>query len=192
MVRNIENVKLPQTNEAYNKLMAFLFSFPNGEWSLSVIANKISISKITANRVVNKLLQEGIINKKVYGRTWVITVNKENNNYKNKKIVFNLDMVLSSDILDLIPRFIHNYQAIVLFGSYLKGEDNENSSIDIAVKIPGNSNLKIENMGIIPKFGLRENIAVNVYTFSLKNTNNEVFINIANGMVLKGFLETGK
>ena len=50
-----------------------------------------------------------------------------------------VERAISQDILDTIYKFIeeikkhYNVTAIILFGSYAKGTENENSDIDIAV-----------------------------------------------------------
>ena len=84
-----------------------------------------------------------------------------------------------------------NAKAIVLFGSYRKGDDNEESDIDIAVEVIDESRY-IEDFGVIGKFGYRRGITVNLNVFSRDKINNNLFSNIANGIVLDGFLEVKK
>lgn len=90
---------------------------------------------------------------------------------------------------DNIINLIKNPQSIILFGSYRKGDDNENSDIDIAVEVLNNKELQIIELGIIPEFGYRKNVHVNLHVFSRNKIDINLFSNIANGIVIEGFLE---
>lgn len=111
------------------------------------------------------------------------------------KVAFNLDTIfraynsgLRNHILDIVGD-IGNAKAVILFGSYRKGDDNEKSDIDIAVEVADNEKLRIIELGIIPKFGYRKNVSVNLHIFSRNKIDINLFSNIANGIVLEGFLE---
>ena len=84
---------------------------------------------------------------------------------------------------------VGNAKAIILFWSYRKGDDNEKSDIDIAVEVIGNQDLKIVNLENIHQFGYRKNVPVNLHVFSKNKVDINLFSNIANGIVLAGFLE---
>ena len=49
--------------------------------------------------------------------------------------------------------------------------------------------VKIFELGILPEFGHRKNVLVNLYIFSRNKIDLNLFSNIANGIVLEGFLE---
>jgi predicted nucleotidyltransferase len=88
-----------------------------------------------------------------------------------------------------IYNLVGNPKAIVLFGSYRKGDDTENSDIDIAIEVLGEKGLKIVNFGNIEQLGYRKNINLNLHIFSRNKIDLNLFSNIANGIVLDGFLE---
>src|SRR3989338_5852151 len=97
------------------------------------------------------------VHKKVYGRTWNLKCNTMHKYNFTRKISFNLLNVyeaynhgLKEHILDAVGR---NPKAIILFGSYRKGDDNEESDIDIAVEVNDNKDMRIIELGVIPKFG---------------------------------------
>ena len=85
---------------------------------------------------------------------------------------------------------IPNAKSIILFGSCRKGDDTEKSDIDIAVEIVENTELEISKMGNLEQFGYRKNIPINLHIFSRNKIDLNLFSNIANGIVLSGFLET--
>jgi predicted nucleotidyltransferase len=189
----LQNTKLFELNEAYQKVLFWFFSFPDLQTSLNDLSSALKISKNTAKIIVNDLEKTGFLIKKIYGKSWLISCNK--NHYLNfsKKVVFNLGMIFeafySGHIRDEILKIVGNAQSIVLFGSYRKGDDNEKSDIDLAVETVDNSDLRIVNLGVLPKFGFRNNVPVNLHIFCRKKLDINLFSNIANGIVLEGFLE---
>jgi predicted nucleotidyltransferase len=84
---------------------------------------------------------------------------------------------------------VPNSRAVVLFGSYRKGDDIETSDIDIAVEVIGDAEMKIMPLGAIPQLGYRKKVPVNIHIFSRNKIDINLFANIANGIVLEGFLE---
>lgn len=189
---NLKDVELTETNEAYNKVLYWFFSFPDSKISLTELVKKTKISKKNASKIVNSLADDGFLLKEVFGKSWVISCNKIHFFNNTRKIAFNLSMIYNSDILYEIKKIVANFQAIILFGSYRKGDDIDKSDIDIAVNVLGNKTMKIEELGKIRKFGYRKDVRVNLHIFSKDNIDKNLFSNIANGIVLEGFLEVLK
>ncbi|MCK5043104.1 MAG: nucleotidyltransferase domain-containing protein [Candidatus Aenigmarchaeota archaeon] len=98
-------------------------------------------------------------------------------------------MVYDSGVLQEIYTQIPSPRVIVLFGSYRKGDDTEKSDIDIAVEVIGDEDVQIKELGKISKLGYRKNVTVNIHIFSRNKIDLNLFSNIANGIVLDGFLE---
>ncbi len=189
MSKKLQKVKQLELNEGYNKVLHYFFSFPTMRIGLSDLASVVKISKTTANRIVTQLVDEEFLRVEEIGRVWQITCNQNHIYNYSKKISSNLDMVYISGILDTIHKQFPNPKAIILFGSYRKGDDTEESDLDIAVEIAGSEDLKVQELGIFPKFGYRESVTANLHIFSRKNIDLNLFANIANGIVLDGFLE---
>lgn len=181
-----------KTKTPYQKVMELFFSFPEKEFGLNKIVKILKISKTTANKVINTLINEKFINRKIIGKNWVLLNNTEHIYNKTKKIICNLDLLHSSKILEEIENKFPGYKCIILFGSYRKGDDTEKSDIDIAVEVYGKKNLEIEEFKILKKLGYRKGVLVNIHLFSREKVNENLFSNIANGIVLKGFLEVKK
>ncbi|MDD5417999.1 MAG: nucleotidyltransferase domain-containing protein [Candidatus Nanoarchaeia archaeon] len=184
----LKNVKT-EYNEAYQKALHWFFAFPDSEMNLSSLSNKLKISKTTAGRVIKKLVNEKFLKVNQIGRTLRITCNKNHIYNYSKKVSYNLMVIYESGIIEKIHELIKNPRAIILFGSYRKGDDIETSDIDIAVEIIDNEGLRITEIGIIPQLGHRENVKVNLHTFSRNKVDINLFSNIANGIILEGFLE---
>lgn len=192
MVYKLKNTKLIELNEAYQKVLYWFFSFPEAETGLNDLSSDLKISKTTAKKVINALEKEGFLVKKIYGKTWRITCNKTHYYNVTKKVAFNLSMIFESythGLRDDISKYASNPKSVILFGSYRKGDDTEKSDVDIAVEVSGNDDVKIIELGMINTFGYRQNVPVNIYIFSRNKTDINLFANIANGIILEGFLE---
>ena len=192
MIKKLKKVSQLETNEAYQKALAWFFSFPTLKIGLSDFAKKVNISKTTANKIVTRLAKEDFLTKEVIGKSWQMYCNQKNIYNFSKKIGYNLAMIYESNLINMIKQAIPQARAIVLFGSYRKGDDTEDSDIDIAVEILGNENLKIIELGQFPLFGLRKEVKLNAHLFCRNKIDINLFNNIANGIVLDGFLEVKK
>lgn len=189
MLTKFKKIDQIELNEAYQKVLLWFFSFPNDETTLNNLSEKLRISKTTANNVVSRLLKEGFLISKVIGKAWQIKCNQQHNYNYTRKIGYNLNMVYESGIIREIHKVVDNPRAIVLFGSYRKGDDTENSDIDLAVEVLGEKEVEILKFGLFQYFGYRKNVVVNLHTFSRNKIDLNLFANIANGIVLEGFLE---
>ena len=186
--------KLLELNEAYQKVLQFFFSYPTKEISLTELAYNLDISKTTANRVVSMLEKEEFLSKEVLGKVWRISCNQRHIYNFSRKIAYNLITIYESNLIKAVNDFIQSKfqqgpRAIILFGSYRKGDDTEKSDIDVGVEILGNQSILMKEFRIFPKFFFRKNVKVNLYIFTHNNIDLNVFSNIANGIVLDGFLE---
>ncbi|MEK6758033.1 MAG: nucleotidyltransferase domain-containing protein [Nanoarchaeota archaeon] len=177
-----------ETNEAYLKILYWFYSFPNKKIGLNELVKELKISKSTASRTVDNLIQKGIITREIIGKSWILELNRDNPKIKLGKISYNLALIYDSGIIDEINKK-YGPISIILFGSYRKGDDTEKSDIDLAVEISGDKSLKIEKFTELKHFGYRKNVSVNLHIFSRRNINDNLFSNIANGIILDGFLE---
>lgn len=189
MLTKFKKVDQIELNEAYQKVLSWFFSFPNDETTLNSLSEKLRISKTTANSMVIRLLKEGFLISKVIGKAWQIKCNQQHPYNYTRKISYNLNMVYESGIIKEIHKVVDSPRAIVLFGSYRKGDDTENSDIDLAVEVLGEKEVEILKFGLFQSFGYRKNVVANLHIFSRNRIDLNLFANISNGIVLEGFLE---
>lgn len=189
MNKKLKGINLNDINEAKQKVMEWFFSYPTKEITLTHLSNQLKIAKKTASHIVKKLKDEGFLNIKIIGKSWLISCSHTHYYNSTKKVAYNLMMIHNSNILEETRKSVPQYRSIILFGSYRKGDDNENSDIDIAVEVIRNQDLKIIELGVISEFGFRKNVKVNLHIFSRNKIDINLFSNIANGIVLEGFLE---
>lgn len=188
-INKLENLKILEIPETYKKVLFYFFSFPQQAIGLSDLSKNIKSSKNAVRDAVNYLVSEGFLNIEQIGKAWRITTNQKHPYFITRKIPYNLQLVYESNIIKQIYKIIPNARAIIIFGSYRWGSDNENSDIDIAVEVLDNKELKILTLGIIKELGLRKNVKINVHVFSKNKIDLNLLANIANGIVLDGFFE---
>ncbi len=184
----IKSIPIPPLSEAYLKVLYWFFSFPHASLGLTQLAEELKISKNTAHHLVTQLVKEGFLTREIIGKSWRVSCNKKHPYQRIRKVCFNLMMIGEAGITRDIEN-LYNARAIILFGSYRKGDDIETSDIDIAVEVLDQKELRIQEFLILKEFGYRKNVKVNLYLFSRKKIDKNLFANIANGILLEGFLE---
>ena len=178
-----------------SKIIEFLFRYPYHDFTLTEIAKETKVSKSTASRVLSRLKEAGFITINVLGKSghiWRIQANYEHPLFIREKIIRNLGIIYRSGIVDYINDIFKYPKAIVLFGSFRKGEDSEDSDIDIAIETDEDIELKILEIEDFKVLETKLERKIKIYRFNRKKIDLNLFNNIANGIILSGFLEVKK
>ena len=162
------------------------FINPTKEHYLMDISRNIGLAHTSIKKNLKDLVKLGIIiehSEKKGGRLFpVYKSNLDSKLFKRYKLIHNLSSILESGLIDFIEEKLMP-KSIVLFGSYSRGEDIENSDVDLFVECKNEElNLKIFEKKLGRKIELHFNEKFTMYPKELKN-------NIINGVVLNGFLE---
>lgn len=185
----LSNEEQLEQNWGVLSVLYWFFAYPEVKTTLSELAKELGISKKTASKVVTDLAKEEFLIVEQIGKAWGIHCNIQHHYNRTIKIGYNLSTVYSSGIIQEVYNLVGNPKAIILFGSYRKGDDIGSSDLDIAVEIVGNSDLEIKHIGNLAKLGFRKNVPVNIHVFTRNKIDLNLFANIANGIVLDGFFE---
>ena len=117
------------------RLQYFFASNPTQKFTHAQIRKLIKLSKITATKWINRLIDFGFIKYERVGRTYLFYTNSEDAVVRQAKIFFNV-VLLYSDAKEFAEKFECE---IYLFGSASRGENTEKSDIDILIigdKVP--------------------------------------------------------
>jgi len=174
-----------------SRILEILFKFPDKEFSLSDLAKEASVAKANVGKILDELVGTDIINITKLSKIWRISANQRNWFFVKSKIVYNLNFVYQSGLVEFLVDYFKNPKSIILFGSFRNGEDISSSDIDIAIESDEFEEYRI--VGLKELHGFEQDIGRNIqlHLFN-KNVDLNVFNNIANGIVLFGFLEVNK
>jgi predicted nucleotidyltransferase len=169
------------------KVAEILCKYPEKEFTLSDLAKEASVRKSNIGNILGMFHSWGFVEITKLTKIWRIKANQTNWNFVRYKIVYNLSQIYQSEIVEYLVEYYHNPKSVILFGSFRKGEDISTSDIDLAVEIDE------EKYEIIPNelssfenyFGRK----IQIHLFNRKKTDINLFNNIANGIILWGFLE---
>jgi len=191
-IRNNIIISVEGTHEeetARQRILHLLFLDPLQEFSLSEIAEQGKVSKSTASRIIVGLSEEGLVKLKKHPLVWRIHANYDSPRYKQEKILYNLSIIYRSGIVAYLEELLKHPKSIILFGSYSKGEDRMGSDIDIAIEGENPKTMRVKELERLER-QLGRKIVTHV--FNRKSVDSNLFMNIANGIVLSGFLEVRK
>jgi len=134
----------------------------------------------------------GLITIEKLSKIWRIRANRTNWFFIRSKIVHNLDFIYKSGLVEFLIDYFKNPKTIVLFGSFRRGEDESASDIDIAIETDEKTDYNIIGLRDLSEFEKIIGRKIQLHIFSRESIDLNVFNNIANGIVLWGFLEVKK
>ncbi len=162
------------------------FVNPTKKKYLMDISRNIGLAHTSVKKNLDKLVKLGLViesvEKKGARKFPLYQANIDNRLFKERKMIYNLSSLLESGAIRFIEEKLMP-KSIIVFGSYQRGEDTENSDIDIFVECKEeelNLNKFEKKLDRNIQLHFKENFAL--YPKELKN-------NIINGTVLSGFLE---
>lgn len=166
------------------KLKEYFFLNPTIKLRVRQIERELKVPLPSVIRYTKELEKEGLLKSTKIANIVTYSADRTSKTYLLEKKLFNIHQLHSSGLLDFLIEELSN-PFIILFGSYAKGEDVENSDIDIYIE---KQNKKKVNLGKFEKMLQRK-----IQLFTYKNIhdleNKELANNIVNGIVLNGFME---
>lgn len=180
-------------NRALIEVLDFLVQRPFTSFSLSELAKLTKVSKSRASKIVKELEKSEFIKTSHISNLLRIQFNRENMRGVGYKIAHNIYKIYESGIIEYILNKWGTPKAIILFGSVRKGEDEPGSDIDIAVEINEEKPLEIlsieKEAKTLKEYEKEWEREFKILFFNRKKVDKNVFLNIANGIVIHGFLE---
>lgn len=194
MVKLIVNKKYLKLYEetAKNKVAEVLFKFPEKEFSLSDLAKEAGVAKTNIGATLQEFTDAGLITIEKLSKIWRIKANQSNWFYMKSKIIYNLNLIYRSGIVEFLIDYFKNPKSIILFGSFRKGEDLSTSDIDIAIESDEEKDFQTIGLRELSELEKMFGKKIQLHVFNRKNIDDNLFNNIANGILLWGFLEVKK
>jgi len=168
-----------QNNNRYNILELF-FKFPRRNFQLREISRLVKIALPSTKRYIEDLAKNKLILKNRETLYKSYNANIENKDFKLYKKVSTL--LKLKEFIDEIEEKI-NPDVIILYGSVAKGEDLEDSDIDLFI-IGKEKSIDLEKL----EKKLNRKIHL-IFENDIKNVSKEFLNNLINGIVLFGYLK---
>ena len=168
-------------------IMKYFCTNPNAKLRVRELERTLKIPLPSVIRYCRELEKEGILATIKTGNVTFYTSNWGNEKYHLEKKLHNLRNIYESGIIEFIRQELNN-PPIILFGSYAKGEDGEDSDIDLYIETPSKKEIKFE------KFEKHLKRRIQVFRHNnLKSISNiHLANNILNGITLNNYLEVLK
>ncbi len=161
------------------------FVDPSREYNIREVARLLSISPATASKKLALFEKEGVLKSREERMLILYKANVEGTTYKEVKKFFTLWSIHKSGLVEALDE--HYYKpTIILFGSSSKGEDVQESDVDLLVISEVTKEFSDRK-----KFEKKLKRGIHLITVkSIKELkNNHLANNVLNGIVLQGHVE---
>lgn len=172
------------TKSIKTKIVEHFIVYPTSKMRVREIERNLKLPLPSVIRYCKELMTEGILITVRTGDVVFYTANRVNEKYVLNKKLFNIKLIYESGLVEHLRKELSN-PSIIVFGSFAKGEDVEESDIDLYVETSSKNELNLEKFEKI----LKRKIQI----FRHKNLkdigNTNLANNIINGILLNGFVE---
>ncbi len=172
------------------KVLILFLEYPSKEFHIRQLSRLTNLNPNTIINITEEMMKEKLIVKsrpsdKPFS---AIKPNKDYWLYKLKKFEYNVEKIYRGGLIDFLNKEL-SYPTIILFGSYAKAENHENSDIDFFIIADEKKELKLD------VFSEKLNAEIQLFLHTkkefqqLKIKNKELINNVINGYKLSGYLE---
>ena len=160
----------------------YFFTNPSSKLRVREIERTLNLPLPSVIRYCKELKNEKILKIFQIGNSKFYTASNSDTFLLEKKL-FNIKSLYVSGLIDFLKKEYNN-PAIILFGSYFKGEDIETSDIDIYLETPSKKTVKTEKFDKT----LNRNVQLFVFKDITNIKNKHLANNIINGITLNNYV----
>ena len=162
--------------------MQKFFDFPRKNFQMRELSRQVKLAQVSVINHLNALIKEGLILREKKGLYPSFRANRENEDFKLLKKQNLTWRICKSGLIGVIDEKIRP-NCIVLFGSGSRGEDTDESDIDLFVQAT-------ETVLDLKRHEKMLHRSINLlFEPNLKTLSRELLNNIVNGQVLSGYLK---
>lgn len=176
-----------KTKSIKQKLKEFFFDNPTMKMRVRQIERSVKAPLPSVIRYAKELENEGILQSAKIANIKVYSADRSSKTFLLEKRLHNLKKVFDSGLTAYLIEQYSN-PAIILFGSYSKGEDTESSDIDLYIETASKKSI---NLKVFEK-NLGRKIQLFIYPCIKQIPSPTLANNILNGVNLNGFVEVFK
>lgn len=188
MLQKKDKGKIWFFKESIFSVAELIFNYPNKTFHIRMLEKETGFSTSAVIDSVNKLKEYGIVTIDETPLTTNIKADLDSEAYRFYKLVFNIYRLKRYLFVDKLIEIFNNPEAIVLFGSFAKGEDIEESDIDILIISSNKPKDYMEDF--VNTFEKELSRKINIHILPSLDKSSKEFKNaVANGITLYGYLK---
>ncbi len=157
------------------------FDFPRKGFLVRELSRDTKIAATAVRIHIKSLLAEGLIHKNTNGLYPTFSAAQESPLFKILKVQNIVLRLTQSGLIDFLEKTLYP-SCIVLFGSASRGEDTENSDIDLFIQA---KQVPLETRKFEKAFNRKINV---LFEQNITKLPSELVNNLANGIVVYGYL----
>lgn len=161
------------------RILDVFFDYPAKEFHIRELARKSRISAPTVLLAVNRLLKCNIVEVRKKGNMKIVKA-AGTLEFLRAKRMGNIEHLYESGLVDYLNDLYDKPKAVILFGSFSRGDDTEKSDIDIAVITTHHKDPRLD------AFEKKLNRKISVHEVDIKRMSREFYSNLINGVVMEG------
>lgn|SRR3989338_1264814 len=173
-----------KTKDIKKEIKDFFFTNPTTKLRVRQIERSVKVPLPSVIRYTTELEKEGILKSTAIANVKFYSADRISETFLIEKKLSNIKMLFLSGLMDFLVKELSN-PLIIVFGSYAKGEDVENSDIDLYVET------SVKNEIMLDKFEKKMQRRIQIFKYKKIQDikNKDLANNIINGIILNGFLE---
>ena len=170
-----------------DKINEYFYINPTAQLRVRQIEREVGVPLPSTIRYVKELVDEQILKCTVVAEVKLFSADRTSESFLIEKKMFNFKDLFFSGLVSYLIKELNN-PVIVLFGSYSRGEDVEDSDIDLYIEADKN------DLKMLKRFEkkLHRKIQLFFYKDIQDVENKELANNILNGMKVNGSVEVFK
>ena len=170
------------TKDNNYKVIGLFFASPEKEFHIRQISRMTGLSAPGVAKIVSRLKKEGLLSSRKNGMVQDVFAAKTGK-FLLLKECHNFLSLHESGLVGFLRDSYEEPEAIILFGSFAKGEDTSKSDVDIAIITDKRQALDLK------KFEAKIGRNISIYEVRLDECRKDFLNNLANGRVLHGYLK---
>lgn len=178
--RSVSQIKHMFDTQNRRLIAETIFVYPEKTFHLRGLAEESSVSPSTTSRILEEFEEKGLVNIKRDLKMEIKAAQTQG--FRDFKTSYNLWKLAETGLISQIEGEAVP-EAIVLFGSYSRGEDNSESDIDVAVINGREAAIDLE------RFEQELKRKINLHTIEPEQADENFKETLANGIVLRGYLD---
>lgn len=166
------------------RIKEYFFVYPTEKLRVRQIERLVKVPLPSVIHYTKELDSEHILQQRKVAGITVYSADRASQEFLIEKRLFNIKQLHSSGLLAFIQEYFENSN-LKLFGSYSRGEDTEDSDIDLYIETTKERPVELEKFERI----LHRKIQLFTHKNIKEIKNVDLINNILNGITLNGFVE---